>query len=259
MKFTIIASKKDEAGMNISSALNKLNIKYTIIEENTIYAENIDKKPEFKDADFIIFTTKHQSEKPSKTLTVHAPGNWKKADFGGKEGKACPTSSFVLKHFLKILNEENKNSNLEYQVSMECTHHGPFIEKPCLFIEIGSGKQEWNDKKAGKIIARTIQRAIKENINTNFEPVIGIGGPHYCPNFNKIQLNSKFAVGHVIPEYIFPPTKEIIQEAITKTQEKTNSVIIDWKGTGKSEPRQELINLLESLNLKVLRSDQIEK
>ncbi|MDO8517046.1 MAG: D-aminoacyl-tRNA deacylase [Nanoarchaeota archaeon] len=259
MKFAIISSKQDEAGLNIASALKELKISHSIIKENSIYVENIDKNPEFKDADFIIFATKHQSEKHSKTLTIHAPGNWKKADFGGKEGKICPTSAFVLKHFFTILNKENIKEKSEYQVSMECTHHGPLIEKPCLFIEIGSGKDEWNDKKAGQIIAKTIQRAIKEKVQTNFIPVIGIGGPHYCPNFNKIQLGEKYAVSHIIPEYIFPLTKEIIEEAVEKTQEKTDSVIIDWKGTGKSEQRQELINMLESLNLKVLRSDQLEK
>ena len=31
----------------------------------------------------------------------------------------------------------------KYKLTLECTHHGPLIEKPCVFIEIGSTETEW--------------------------------------------------------------------------------------------------------------------
>ena len=67
--------------------------------------------------------------------------------------------------------------------------------------------------------------------------------------FNKIQLNSDYAIGHIIPEYILPLTKEIILEAISKTKEKPEIILLDWKGLGNSEQKQEIINLLNSQGL----------
>lgn len=263
MKFVIIASSKDEAGKNIfkyiHENLHSLN-HYLITDRDTIYADNIDKEIG-KDADFIIFTTKHQSQQHNKTLSIHAPGNWKQADFGGEEGKICPTSAIFLKHIFKILNKNAENSG--YSCTLECTHHGPYIEKPCLFIEIGSTIEEWKDEKAARIIAETIDKAIKtfneREAERQYTSAIGIGGLHYCPSFNKIQLNSKYALSHITPEYALPLTEEMLTQAINKTIEKPQIILLDWKGMGKSEERQKIIKLLEKKGLKYLRTSEVEK
>jgi len=267
MKPVIVASKKDDAGMNIVEELKKSdNLPIYLTEKEIIYAENIDKEIEKNhEADFIIFASKHESKQKRKSLSVHAPGNWKKAEMGGKEGKVCKTSAFFLKHLFKILNqevEEQEEIKKNYQVTLEATHHGPYIEKPCCFIEIGSSKKEWKDKKAGRIISETIKRAINsfnfKEAEKNYIPAIGIGGPHYCPNFNKIQLNSKYALSHIIPQYAFPITKKMLKESIEKTQEQVETIVMDWKGL-KSEQRKETIKLLNSLTLKYLRTSEIKK
>jgi len=156
------------------------------------------------------------------------------------------------------LNGEKEKAGLDYEISMEATHHGPIIEKQCLFIEIGSTEKQWNDSRAGELIAKVIQKAISEKPK-DAESVLCIGGPHYCPNFNKIQLNSNYAVGHVIAQYNFPVTREMIEEGLKKTSEDIKKVVIDWKGCGKSEERQKLIDLLDEFGLEVLRSDKIDK
>ncbi|HUS50913.1 MAG TPA: D-aminoacyl-tRNA deacylase, partial [Candidatus Paceibacterota bacterium] len=162
MKFAIVCSSKDEAGKNIFKQIHEnfpMLSHYLLTDKDTIYADNIDKTL-LKDYDFIIFATKHQSQEHNKYFSVHAPGNWPDAEpkFGGKPGKICPTSSLFLKHIFKILNKNSKES--EYSCTLECTHHGPYIEKPCCFIEIGSTISEWKDKHAGKIIAETIKQSI---------------------------------------------------------------------------------------------------
>ena len=284
MKFQIVISKKDKAGMNIAKHLDGLGVGYNLIDEDSIDADNVDK--DF-DADFIIFATKHRSARGNKSLTCHAPGNWKGADFGGTDGEVCKTSSMFLKLLFSILGDEAEKQGWKDEVSLECTHHGPLIKKPCCFVEIGSDESGWEDEKAGEIIANVISKTIKEFISNSkekvkggqiinlgksniseqssarlpkaSEAVIGIGGPHYCPNFNKIQLNSKYAVGHIIPQYVFPVTSEMLQEAVKKTVEPVKSVIIDWKGCGVSSEREQLISLIKSIGLEVLRSDKIEK
>lgn len=273
MKFIVIASKKDKAGMNILSFLNP-KIQRIIFDKEIVYAEDIDKN---LDADLIIFASKHQGKTP-QMLSIHAPGNWKKADFGGVEEKVCLASASILKTFFSELNE---NIPEGWNATMECTHHGPLIKKPCLFIEVGSNEKDWENKTGAEAIAKTIENSIKiinqsklinkspsggwwgdgggNKVVNEIVPAIAIGGPHYCPNFNKIQLNSKYAISHVIPEYIFPINEEIIKEALSKTQEEIKTAIIDWKGCGNSPSRQEVIKILESQNLKILRTDQIEK
>ncbi|MBM3234117.1 hypothetical protein FJZ19_03410 [Candidatus Pacearchaeota archaeon] len=258
MKFCIIASEKDEAGKNIFKQIQNYKLESFIIKEkDTIFCENLDKQEQFRNFDFFIFITKHQSQEARKTLSVHAPGNWRKADFGGKEGKICPTSALFLKHIFKILNKNAENSG--YTCTLECTHHGPYIEKPCCFIEIGTRIENWKDEKAGKIIAETVNEAISSFKQEKFIPAIGIGGPHYCPNFNKIQLNSEYALGHIIPEYTLPLTEEMIKEAVSKTQEKVEIVLLDWKGIGKSEERKKIMKLLDNLGMKYERTGNVEK
>ena len=258
MRFAVVASRKDYAGINIVEALVKINknILIFLVEQEIVYARKIDKL----DADFIVFASKHQSEKGVKTLTVHPVGNWHKADFGGEDEKLCRCSAEMLKLFFVKLKENAEKYNLNFPVSMEITHHGPYIQKPCLFIEIGSNEENWKDKKAGEIIAKTISECISECINpakkrkqSKFKCAIGIGGPHYCPNFNKIQAGSEFALAHIIPKYALPATKQMIQRAIDATIEKVECAVVDWKGLGSADDKSKTLKAVEECGLEVVR------
>lgn len=259
--FAVLYSKQDPAGINIAQQLKAHYLPQAPIIElkkDSVYNEGIDKDPRLKNIDLIIFATKHQSKAGNPSLSVHAPGNWRNADFGGKPGKLCPTSSQVLKFLFQKLNENAKDAG-EHEVTLECTHHGPLINKPCIFIEIGSSEEHWKDPELGKIIAKTISDFQNFKPNKEIKTAIGIGGPHYCPSFNKIQLNSNYATSHIIPEYALPLTKPMIEEAIAKTEEHVELIILDWKGCGKSEERQKVVELLDSLGLEYKRTNNIEK
>ncbi len=260
-KYLIVASKKDRAGVNITTQLSQLGkYDFYLVDEEIIYTRNLDLE-KINQYDFIIFASKHQSQKKEKTLSIHAPGNWRSADYGGEPRKVCPTSALFMKRAFEILNKNAQKYNLkEYKVTLEATHHGPLIEKPCMFIEIGATENEWGNRKAGFIIANTIK-----DIITRFEPspynevAIGIGGPHYCPNFNKIQLNSNFAVSHVIASYALPASEEMIKEAVDKTEEDVDFVLLDWKGLTNAEERQRIIAILDKLYLNYKKTSEIEK
>ena len=269
MRFAIAYCKSNIAGKNIVEQFRKLAFSPQIpiieLEKETIYSDNINEKNylELKNIDFLIFASTHKSKNNIPSLSLHAAGNWRSADLGGKEGKICRTSAFVLKYLFQKL-EENAKKNKEiyekYNITLEATHHGPLIDIPSCFIELGSLENEWKDEKAAKIIAETIlslQNFDKKNYS--WIPTIGVGGTHYCPNFNKIQLNSNYAISHIIPEHIFPITETIIKEAEKKTIENISKVIIDWKGCGKSEERKNLLNILEKLGLKHERTSNIDK
>lgn len=265
MEFVIVASKKDKAGRNIFKKIHEEqpSLPHYLIEKDSINAENIDKDEMLDRYDFIIFATKHESKKGKPSLTVHAPGNWKDAKYGGKKNKVCNTSSRFLKCLFNQLEKEAKKKGLEsiYDITLEVTHHGPYLEKPCCFIEIGSSKKEWQDQKAGEVIAKTIKKSINDfekDKHIDSIPSIGIGGPHYAPGFTKVQLNSKYSLSHIIPQYVFPINEEMIKEAINKTEEEVKTALLDWKGM-KGKQRQKAVKLLESNNIDYKRITNIEK
>ncbi len=265
-KFLIVASKLDKAGINITTNLSQFktnsgeDFKFYLVDNEIIYTENLDME-KINQYDFIIFASKHKSESKEKTLSVHAPGNWRLAEFGGEKNKVCKSSSLFMKYLFEKLNQKSEESFLkEYKVTMEATHHGPLIDKPCLFIEIGPTEFEWTDRRAGFAVARAISEAIASfKENQYHETAIAIGGPHYCPSFNKIQLNSNVAISHVIPQYAFPLTEEMISEAVAKTAEEIDFVLLDWKGLGNSEQRQRILQILDKLYLNYKKTGDIGK
>lgn len=262
MKYLVIASKQDKAGINITTQLSQFknpNITFYLVEGETVYDKNIDKE-KINKFDVIIFASKHQSKKQEKTLSIHAPGNWRQADFGGAPGMVSMTSSQLQKQMFQTLEKTTKKLNLKnYQVTLECTHHGPLINKPCVFIEIGATPTEWQDRKAGFVVATTIHETIQNfKENPYNENAIGIGGPHYCPNFNKIQLNSNIALSHIIPLYQLPLKKEMLNEAFRKTKEEIDFILLDWKGIGNSEQRKQILEIIDSSYLTYKKTSQIK-
>jgi len=249
MKFIIIASSKDKAGMNIIKNLKDLNssIPVHIVDSKIIYAEDIDKDLE---ADFIIFASKHEAKDPGKTLSVHTIGNFHEAKYGGKESTIVKSSALIFKHFFSTLNKVN---DLPYEITMEATHHGPFITKPCLFIEIGPSEAEWIDKAAGELIAKTIIESISSFKKQKYKIAFAVGGPHYCNNFNEIQLGNRYAISHIVPSYSMPLNKKLIQQVIDNTTEKLTTVLIDWKGF-KSKERNDLLEVLKNFNLEIIKT-----
>jgi len=265
-KFLIVASKLDKAGANITTQLSQFKpeseeeFRFYLVDKEIIYTENLDLE-KINNYDFIIFASRHESNRKEKTLSVHAPGNWRLAEYGGEKEKVCKTSALFMKQIFEKLNENAEKYHLkEYRVTMEATHHGPLIEKPCLFIEIGSTEEEWRDSKAGFVIAKTISETIEGfRENPYNEVAIAIGGPHYCPGFNKIQLNSNVAISHVISQYAFPLTEEMVKEAISKTEEEIDFAVLDWKGLGTAEQRQRILDILSKLYIDYRKTGEIGK
>ena len=259
-KFLIVASKKDKAGINITTQLSQFGrFKFHLAEQEVIHTENLDME-KLNQYDFIIFASRHESEKKEKTLSVHAPGNWRLAEFGGEKNKVCRSSAIFMKQIFERL---NKNAGMyhmnDYRVTMEATHHGPLIDKPCIFIEIGSTEMEWTERRSGFVVAKTIAEAISEyKENPYNEVAIAIGGTHYCAGFNKIQLKSNIAISHVIPQYAFPITEEMVREAVGKTEEEVDFALLDWKGLGPAEERERIIKILNDLYIEIRRTSDVE-
>jgi len=267
MRFAIAYAKENIAGKNIIDEFKKIafapQIPIIELKKETIYSNDLNSKnyPELKEIDFIIFASTHRSKKGNPSLSVHAPGNWRNADLGGFPGKVCPTSALLLKYLFQRLNELAQENDLmeKYEVTLEVTHHGPLIDIPCCFVELGSNEKDWVDKGAARVLAKTILSVQDYKPKDSWIPAIGIGGPHYCPNFNKIQLNSDYAVSHIIPNYVLPLINTMIKEAEKKTKEQISEVLVDWKGCGNSEERQNVVDIIEKAGLSYKRTGDVEK
>lgn len=246
-KILIVASKQDNAGVNITTQLSQFgDYKFYLVDGDIIETSDLDLE-KINQYDYIIFASRHKSVQGTKTLCVHSPGNWKEAVISGTSENICRASALFQKFLFEKLHEIAKEHDFtNYDLTMEATHHGPLIDKPCVFVEIGSGEREWKDNRAGFILAKTLHKTIQEfKENKYHEVAFAIGGPHYCPNFNKIQLNSNVAISHVIPQYALPLTDEMIREAMDKTEEEIDFAVLDWKGLGNKESREQVTAMLD--------------
>jgi len=262
-RYLVIASRQDEAGMNIATALSQFKndlFDIYLVDGSIIHNSSID-ETRLEPYEFILFASRHESSKGDKTLSVHSPGNFRRADLGGQPGKVCPTSALFHKAIFENLIEMAKEHKMDnYAVTLEATHHGPLITKPCLFVEVGATKAEWRDKRAAFILAKTISKTFEEYKPSKYHEVaVGIGGPHYCPNFNKTQANSNVAISHIIPQYVLPISEENILESIEKTQEEVDFILLDWKGLGQAEQRDKIVEILDKHHIRYKRTSEVNK
>ncbi|MDP7116259.1 MAG: D-aminoacyl-tRNA deacylase [Candidatus Woesearchaeota archaeon] len=268
MQFAIIVSQKDIAGLTIKDALlekgfsetqesfdntpiyEKNNLKLYTLETETILSEHLDKRIK---ADMLIFATRHKSESGKPTLCCHFPGNWSKAEYGGKDATLCPTNPSILKKVYLKLKELGPEG---FDVTMEATHHGPELNTPVMFIEIGSGEEQWKDKEAGSVLAETILNITSSPELPPQKIAICIGGNHYCSQFNKVVEKHDIAISHVCPKYHLEALNEdLLKQAIEKTPGKVDFILLDWNGL--SSQKQKVKEILENLKLEYKRTDQI--
>jgi len=265
----IIANKNDIAGVNIAkkilenhkfnkskkhaddevtyeTEINKERIILMFTNVDLLYEENIFKK---LDPELIICVSKHSSEKGTKVLTVHPSGNIAEAKFGGFPRNVSISAPAEMKQILIFLLEEAEKMNLkEYKVSYEATHHGPTVDYPLMFVEVGSKPEEWRDENAAEAAAKAVLNMLKQH-PTHHINILGVGGGHYCPKFTKIGLETEFAPGHIISKHNTKHVdKYIFNLLIEKTLGKVNQVLFDWKGI-KGKDRRRIINYCEELNM----------
>jgi D-aminoacyl-tRNA deacylase len=245
MGFSVVTSKDNLAGVNIVSFLPK-GFPLKVLDGHICF---LDKADAFE-AEPLVFASTHKSAAGKPSLTTHPVGNWGKAELGGKDRHLVPTNSFLLKNFLTGLEKKRDELSLPYDVSLEVTHHGPFLSRQTVFIELGSCEEQWKDLKAAEAIAQVIQEST--STEGDFRSAIALGGGHYAPEFTKLVLRTEWALGHICPQYALPLLdQEMLSKALATTFPKPEAIILDWKGL-KSE-KSRIQELLEKQDLPVFR------
>lgn len=143
----------------------------------------------------VVFLSRHKAASGQRSLTVHPIGNWGAAEYGGRERTLVPAAPNLMTSLLRQLKKDA--AGLDFEVTFEVTHHGPYLETPTLFIEIGSSEATWGSIDAANAIARALQSVSV----APYPAAMGIGGGHYAPRFTEASLSKKVSMGHMLPNY----------------------------------------------------------
>ena len=88
---------------------------------------------------------------------------------------------------LEALSKLKTERCLDYEVSYECTHHGPSILVPTMFVELGSSEKQWCDLAAAEVVALAAMSSVAhfDSQDEAAATCIGIGGTHYNQKFTQ--------------------------------------------------------------------------
>ena len=161
--------------------INDKKVMLVTLKEESVKAQGIPDK--FPNAKLIVFISRHSSQSGKPTLSVHAPGNFGEAELGGLPKTLSVAPAVAMQTALKSLLHYKETFCLDYEVSFECTHHGPSLSVPTMFVELGSCSVQWSDSKAAEAVAHSAMSAITNFTAPTNSAVIGIGGTHYNQKF----------------------------------------------------------------------------
>jgi len=230
----VVASAADEASMNIRDRLREIggwseagtfdgspvwrreDRLLVTIREHHLFVDDVDRR--VRDAlavapDAVVYVSKHRAASGQDSLTVHPIGNWRDADFGGRPGVVVPAAPGLMTDALRRVAAEGKA--LGYAVTYEATHHGPYLETPTFYIEVGTSPEAWGDARAAAVLAHAVVAATDPG-----DPVaIGVGGGHYVPRITDVALARRVSFGHIAPSHALePPNYEALARAIERTR-----------------------------------------
>lgn len=275
----IVASNKDLASLNIKQQMlnsydfnettdifqgnsiytteaNGKDVKLVTLNGESMYAQNITEF--FPNSELIVFISKHSSASGIPTLSVHTPGNLGEATLGGIPRKVSVSPANAMKDVLKAMTRLKEEMQLDFKVSYECTHHGPSLNAPTMFTELGSSLKQWKDSKAAQAVAHATMEAVSKFGAFPAKAAIGIGGPHYNNKFTQIALEKNFAFSHMIAKYAIPCMNlQVLKQCIDKTLEGVEILILDWKGI-KGEHKSKLVELIKEIDVPFKKAKNVK-
>ncbi len=284
MTIVIVSSTQDEASTNIKQGLldldewnhittffgkkvfqhNKfLDIFLVTITDKTILHEGLEQQLHDLlqiNPSQIIFISRHRSKSGNPTLSTHPIGNYGKAEFGGKTRTLTPSMPRLMTNLLRTMKKKAIENNLVHEITYEVTHHGPLLETPTLFAEVGSNLEEWKKEKPALVVADSILEVLHDKkyereYPTDIPVLIGIGGGHYAPRFTTVALERNVAFGHMIPSYHVKPghiDKEMLKKAIDATP-NIYGIYLDRKSLS-SAFKKEIESLIKDVELPLVSS-----
>jgi D-aminoacyl-tRNA deacylase len=200
-----------------------------------------------------IFLSRHSAESGIASLTAHTTGNFSsEAKFGGNPmelGRADPS---LLKNYLVSLSKRRDRIK-QYEMTMEATHHGPTsLQKPVLFVELGSSEKYWGDKLAAEVVAESLMESLTQKSIWS-KVAIGFGGNHYPERFTKMVVEEDIAMSFVAPKYALEFVDDrMFGQMIQRTAAPVKYAALDWKGLGAHKDK--IVGFASQFGLEIIRA-----
>jgi D-aminoacyl-tRNA deacylase len=266
----LIAALKDEAGMNMVNFLTSSkdfqmtrrdnqvyksskyrNVTLYVTNEDPLFIEsyNVSERPTS-----FIFLSRHRSASGIASLTCHSTGNFSQDTlYGGKSNELGMVNPSILKAYFNEL-YRNRDSVPEYQITLEATHHGPTsLKGPIIFVEIGSGPEQWKDANAARVVCNSIlEVSSRFYVRGSNRVALALGGTHYPEKLNKILRETDFSVAYIATKNNLQFIDDkMIQQMMVRSTERITHVLLDWKGLGKY--KKSILDTIERTDLEVVR------
>ena len=254
----LVAYQSDPAGSNMATYITKdmdkegdifhgKHFDLIMIPTPAISADWIEEKYQY---DGYVFLSKHASESGVLALTCHSTGNFSNAQFGGFPRQVAIPHPHLQKSYMQHLWKKKDNFS-RFEITIEATHHGPTaLNKPTIFIEIGTTQKQWTDKNLCESIAQiVIEEMSKES--SKQEVAICFGGTHYPKKFNKELIEGRLALGTVMPKHALDSLDDDLFSHILSRNKEAKFALIDWNSLGKN--KQKVVNLVQATDLEIIK------
>ena len=243
-------------------AYSLLHVRMWWLPDGCLWQDDLDKRWETtfdEEVDEVIFPSRHSAASGQACLTLHPIGTMQipvgeTPEYGGKAAD-CPPPSPRLAPWWRELNRIASDME-DFSLSLETTHHGPWLNTPCLFIEIGSTAENWPHIGAAELLADIMWRGLGldggDGIgawNGTDLVVITIGGGHYAPRGNKLGLLENVRIAHMLATYSLPfeKTENEGEKPGGMWEKSIRSALI---ATKKAYPGGEIVASLEKKSFK---------
>jgi D-aminoacyl-tRNA deacylase len=200
-----------------------------------------------------IFLSRHSAESGTASLTAHTTGNFSdEAKSGGAPRELGRSDPSLLKNYMISLSKR-KERLVGYEVTIEATHHGPTsLQKPVLFVELGSSEKYWGDAKAAAVVCEALIESLTEKTIWS-KTAIGFGGTHYPKKFTKFVIEEDMALSFVAPKYVLDYVDDsMVGQMLQRTTAPVKYALLDWKGLGAHKAK--IQGLASQFGLEVVRA-----
>ncbi len=254
----LVAYKLDPAGYNMANFISQnmkrdddiyrgKNFDLLVIPTPAISADWLEEKYNY---DGYVFLSKHASETGTLALTCHSTGNFSDALHGGFKKQVAIPHPHLQKYYIQSL-WKKKEDFTKFEITIEATHHGPTaLNKPVLFIEVGTTEKEWNDKQLCENVAKVVIDVLSRP-QERYDIALCFGGTHYPEKFTKKLIESEYALGTVMPKHALEFLDEKLFSHILERNKEAKFAFLDWSGLGKH--KQKVIDFLETTDLEVIK------
>ena len=269
MCISIICSLKDRASANMADSIIKEygleergngvfsypdeSIKLHLIEEFPWAYEGADSIA----SDLIFFLSQHSSKENIPALTTHSMGNWNDENkFGGRPNQLSAPAPAPMLSSLRHLGVVQTGIKETY----EATHHGPLLNTPALFMEMGGDESTIENKELAGRVGKAAFESILEIIDKEVDyskVALGIGGGHYPSKFSALATGRGYAFSYIMPKYAVRRADgrvnlEMLDQAIMKSKD-LDLAVIEWKGLD-AATRNEVLKSLEEHGIEYERA-----